>query len=139
MKHFNFLFILFLFIGFSKVKSQENAFLGTDNPAKCENIKEGKFLRVGYPVTEWVMTVKDNIQTEYYNDGKDYVKSRLEFVDDCHYKVIITAKSDENYPVKLGETVLNEITETDRNFIKLKSEYNNKTFDVILNKIEGNN
>lgn len=123
-------------MSFSKLKSQQNIFLTSDNPTKCQNIKAGKFLRVDMPIDKWVMTVQDNIQTEYYNDGKDYVRSRMDFADDCSYKVTIIAKSDENYPVKLGEVMVNRILETDRNFLKLTSEYNNKTSEFILSKVE---
>lgn len=123
-------------MSFSKLKSQQNIFLTSDNPTKCQNIKAGKFLRVDMPIDKWVMTVQDNIQTEYYNDGKDYVRSRMDFADDCSYKVTIIAKSDENYPVKLGEVMVNRIVETDRTFLKLTSEYNNKTSEFILSKVE---
>jgi hypothetical protein len=136
MKNLNFFLIVLLCFSFSKLKSQQNIFLTSDNPTKCQNIKAGKFLRVDMPIDKWVMTVQDNIQTEYYNDGKDYVRSRMDFADDCSYKVTIIAKSDENYPVKLGEVMVNRILETDRNFLKLTSEYNNKTSELILSKVE---
>ncbi len=136
MKHLNTLLIVFFCMGFSKLKSQQNMFLTSDNPTNCQIIKAGKFLRVDMPIDKWVMTVQDNIQTEYYNDGKDYVRSRLDFVDNCSYKVTIIGKSDENYPVKLGEVMVNRIIETDRNFLKLTSEYNNKTSEFILSKVE---
>ncbi|EJL70504.1 hypothetical protein, partial [Chryseobacterium populi] len=71
--------LMLLLLGFTELKSQEkNIFLSPDQPAKCEKLKQGKFLRVGYPIETWFMTIKDNVQTEYYNDGKDYIKSRLE-------------------------------------------------------------
>ena len=38
-----------------------------DNPPKCANIKEGKFTRPNYPEAIWYMTIKDNVQTEYFN------------------------------------------------------------------------
>jgi hypothetical protein len=60
----------------------------------------------------------------------------MDFADDCSYKVTIIAKSDESYPVKLGEVMVNRILETDRNFLKLTSEYNNKTSEFILSKVE---
>ncbi|ASK29479.1 hypothetical protein CEY12_04885 [Chryseobacterium sp. T16E-39] len=135
MKHLNIVLLVLLCLSFSQVKSQQNMFLTSDKPAKCQNIKTGKFVRIDAPIDEWVMVVQDNVQTEYYNNGKDYVKSRLDFVDDCSYKVTIIAKSNEDYPVKLGEVMVNRILETDRNFIKLTSEYNNKTSEFILSKV----
>jgi hypothetical protein len=60
-----------------QVKSQKTEQKKPDNPVKCTNIKEGKFLRANYPESIWHMTIKDNIQTEYFNNGKDYIKSTL--------------------------------------------------------------
>jgi len=136
MKHLNIVLIVLLCFSFSKLKSQQNMFLSTDKPAKCQNIRSGKFLRVDFPIDKWVMTVQDNTQTEYYNDGKDYIKSHLDFVDDCSYKVTVIGKSDEKNPIKLGEVMVNRIMETDRGFIKLTSEYNNKTSEFILSKVD---
>lgn len=138
MKHLNFLLITFLLAGFTEVKSQGNTFI-SDEETKCTNMKEGKFLRVDTPVTEWVMVIKDNVQTEYFNDGKDYVRSRLEFVDDCNYRSIVVAKSNEENPVKLGEVKINKIVATERNLIKILSECDHKTTELILDKVESNN
>ncbi|EJL68188.1 hypothetical protein, partial [Chryseobacterium populi] len=61
------------------------------------------------------------------------------FVDDCNYKVVITEKSDESHPIKLGEVLINRVVETDHNFIKIESEYNNDTFEFVFDKVEENN
>lgn len=136
MKNLNIVLIVLFCLNFSKLKSQQNMFLTSDSPAKCQNIKSGKFVRIDTPIDQWVMIIEDNTQTEYYNDGKDYVKSHLDFVDDCSYKVTVIGKSDEKYPVKLGEVMVNRILETDRSFIKLRSEYNTKSSEFVLSKVE---
>lgn len=137
MKHFNFLLIASLLLfTFTEVKCQINNSFISDEVTKCENIKEGKFLQQGVPITRWVMTVKDNVQTEYYNEGKDYVRSRLEFIDDCNYKVIVVAKSDEKNPAKLGQVAINKIVATERNLIKIMSECDHKTTEFVFDKVE---
>ncbi|REC65971.1 hypothetical protein DRF59_14375 [Chryseobacterium flavum] len=105
-----------------------------DNPVKCTNIKEGKFLRLNYPQSIWYMTVKDNIQTEYFNGGKDYIKSTLVFVDDCNYKAIVMEKSDKNDPAQIGDVFNNKIIATQDNLIKVNMKIENSQFDVIYVK-----
>ncbi|KMQ64994.1 hypothetical protein ACM46_12400 [Chryseobacterium angstadtii] len=118
----------------SQAKSQDTEFGKPDKPAKCKNIRSGKFLRANYPEGIWYMTIKGNTQTEYFNNGKDYIKSTLVFVDDCNYKVIVLEKSDKNDPMQVGDVVNNTIVETQDNLIKLHSKIGNDQFEVIYVK-----
>lgn len=118
----------------SQAKSQQTAFEKPDQPAKCKNIRDGKFLRANYPEGIWYMTVKENVQTEYFNNGKDYIKSTLVFVDDCNYKAIVLEKSDKNDPVQVGDVFNNKIVETQDNVLKVQSKIDNSQFEVIYIK-----
>ena len=109
-----------------------------DSPAKCSNIKEGTFLRTNYPKNLWYMTVKNNVQTEFYNDGKDYIKSTVVFVDDCNYKVIVLEKTEQNNPIKVGDVYNNEVIATQDNYIKINSQLNGEQFDLVLMKVKEN-
>jgi hypothetical protein len=106
-----------------------------DNPVKCSNIKEGTFLRINYPKNLWYMTVKDNVQTEYYNDGKDFIKSSMVFIDDCNYKVIVLEKSEKDNPVKIGDVYSNKIYASQDNFLRIESAVNGDKYDLPLEKI----
>ncbi|WP_312991923.1 hypothetical protein [Chryseobacterium flavum] len=124
-----------LLLAASQVQSQQKIEQKkVDNPVKCTNIKEGKFLRLNYPQSIWYMTVKDNIQTEYFNGGKDYIKSTLVFVDDCNYKAIVMEKSDKNDPAQIGDVFNNKIIATQDNLIKVNMKIENSQFDVIYVK-----
>nr|WP_315032242.1 hypothetical protein [uncultured Chryseobacterium sp.] len=105
-----------------------------DNPPKCTHIKEGKFLRVSYPESVWYMVVKDNVQTEYFNNGKDYIKSTLVFVDDCNYKVTITEKSDPNDPAQIGDVFNNKIVATQDNLVRVNMKIESSQFDIVYIK-----
>ncbi|MEF9478109.1 hypothetical protein OWR28_10780 [Chryseobacterium sp. 1B4] len=107
-----------------------------DNPPKCGNIKEGKFVRPNYPEEIWHMTIKDNIQTEYLNNGKDYIKSTLVFVDDCNYKVIVMEKSDKNNPAQIGDVFNNKIVATQDNLLKVNTKIEGTQFDVVYVKVK---
>ncbi|WP_415327439.1 hypothetical protein [Chryseobacterium sp. MMS23-Vi53] len=105
-----------------------------DNPTKCANIKEGTFLRTNYPKNLWYMTVKDNVQTEFYNDGKDHIKSSMVFVDDCNYKLIVLEKTEKDNPIAIGDVFSNKIVATQDNYIKIQSELKGENYDIILMK-----
>ena len=107
-----------------------------DNPTKCSNIKEGTFLRSNYPQNLWYMTVKDNVQTEYFNDGKDFIKSTLVFIDDCNYKSIVLEKTDATNPIKVGDVFSNMILATQDNYLKIQTKIDQDQFDLVLIRVK---
>lgn len=119
-----------------QVKSQKTEQKKPDNPVKCANIKEGKFLRANYPESIWHMTIKDNIQTEYFNNGKDYIKSTLVFIDDCNYKSIVMEKSDKNDPAQIGDVFNNKVIATQDNLLKINIKIEGSKFDVVYIKVK---
>ncbi|SFM98122.1 hypothetical protein SAMN05421594_0074 [Chryseobacterium oleae] len=137
MKHLKIGAAALCMVVFSQAKSQKTAVVGkSDEPAKCKNIREGKFLRQNYPEGIWYMTIKDNIQTEYFNNGKDFIKSTLVFVDDCNYKAIVLEKSDKNDPVQVGDVFNNQVIETQDNLLKIQSRIEKNKFEVIYVKVK---
>ncbi|AZA76729.1 hypothetical protein EG347_03950 [Chryseobacterium sp. G0186] len=120
----------------SQVKSQQTEQKKPDNPVKCSNIKEGNFLRANYPESIWHMTIKDNVQTEYFNNGKDFIKSTLVFVDDCNYKAIVMEKSDKNDPAQIGDVLNNKVVATQDNLLKVNIKIEGSQFDVVYIKVK---
>ncbi|KPE50698.1 hypothetical protein [Chryseobacterium indologenes] len=125
-----------LMLAFSKAGAQSADFSKPDKTAQCKNLKEGKFLRENYPEVIWYMTVKDNVQTEYFNNGKDFIKSTLVFVDDCNYKAIVTEKSDKNDPVQIGDVFSTKIMQTQGNFLKVQTKIENNQFELTYIKVK---
>lgn len=134
MRTYSFLLIALIFFS-SNLKSQEH-FLLPDSPTKCHLIKEGKFIREGESAKKWNIVIKKDSQREYTNNGKDYIKYKIEFLDDCTYKTTVTGKSDGKNPIRIGDVITNKIIETDHQFIKISSQYFNKTDEIILEKVE---
>ncbi|MDM1554804.1 MULTISPECIES: hypothetical protein [Chryseobacterium] len=120
----------------AQVKSQQTEQKKPDNPTKCANIKEGKFLRINYPESLWYMIIKDNVQTEYFNDGKDHIKSTLVFVDDCNYKSIVIEKSDKNDLIQIGDVFNNKVVATQDNLLKVNTKIAGSEFNVVYIKIK---
>ena len=134
-----------VFLGFFKVEAQKQETKTIqkevpkskqiDNPTKCANIKEGTFLRTNYPKNIWYMTVKDNVQTEYQNDGKDYVKSSMVFIDDCNYKLMVLEVKGDDMRVKVDDVFTNKIVATQDNYLKIESKIAGDKYDLILMKV----
>jgi len=136
MNHLKIASAAVLMLLFSQAKSQKTTFEKPDQPVKCKNIRDGKFLRANYPQGIFYMTIKDNIQTEYFNNGKDYIKSTLVFVDDCNYKTIVLEKTEKNDPVQVGDVFNNKIVETQDNLLKIQSKVENNQFQIIYVKVK---
>ena len=134
MRIYSFLFIILIFFS-SKVKSQEH-FLLPDSPTKCHLMRGGKFIKEGESAKKWNIIIKKDSQREYTNNGKDYIKYKVEFLDDCTYKTTVTGKSDGKNAIRIGDVITNKIIETDHQFIKISSQYFNKTDEIILEKLE---
>ncbi|MGH1517364.1 hypothetical protein [Chryseobacterium sp. JK1] len=120
----------------AQVQSKDKETKKTDTPVKCANLKEGKFLNPNYPEAIWYMTIKDNIQTEYFNSGKDYIKSTVVFLDDCNYKRIVMEKSDKNDPIQLGDVFNSKIVATQDNLLKVAITFEGSQFDVVYVKVK---
>lgn len=137
MKHLKILAagVLFLMTAV-QVQAQKTEEKKPDNPAKCAHIREGRFLRANYPEAIWHMIIKDNVQTEYFNNGKDYIKSTLVFVDDCNYKAIVLEKSDKNDPAQIGDVFNNKVVATQDKLIKVSSKIEGSEFDMVYIKVK---
>ncbi|MCU7616716.1 hypothetical protein NZ698_05865 [Chryseobacterium sp. PBS4-4] len=134
MKAYTILAIIFIFSS-SKMKSQEH-FLLPDNPAKCHLIKEGKFIKEGDSAKKWNIVIKKDSQREYFNNNKDYIKYKIEFLDNCTYKATVTAKTDGKYPMRIGDVITYKVVETDHQFLKIETVNYNKTEEIILERVE---
>lgn len=120
----------------TQIQAQATGQKKPDNPPKCTNIKEGTFVRPNYPEAIWYMTIKDNVQTEYFNNGKDFIKSTLVFVDDCNYKAIVLEKSDKNDPAQIGDVFNNKILATQDNILKVNTKIEGTQFDIVYVKVK---
>lgn len=96
--------ILFLTIGASSfaqtVTTCQDALFGT---FKAENDID----KTAYIV------VDEAYFTEYSNDGKDFIKSTLEWKGDCEYQLTIKETNIENFQVPVGTQLRVEILEFD--------------------------
>lgn len=148
MNFFKLFSVAILFLGASQFNAQKKTETAqkkavpqqkaVDNPTKCSNIKEGTFLRTNYPKNIWYMSVKDNIQTEYFNDGKEYIKSSMVFIDECNYKLMVLETKTNDNRIKVDDVFTNKVVATRDNYIKIESKIAGDKYDLILVKLKEN-
>lgn len=51
---------------------------------------------------EVIVVFKDNKHVEYHNKKENYIKSDIEWVNDCEYYLIIKESTLPNFPFKMG-------------------------------------
>ncbi len=87
----------------------------------CLILHEGTF-KYGDKDHEVKVVIKGKNHTEYHENGKYVIKSKLEWVNDCEYNMTMTKITIPNFPygvgdvmnVRINEVVGNEIYYTSR-------------------------
>jgi len=128
--------IVILFLLFSSfLSAQEHIFLEPDKVTNCGILKNGKFASINYSPKEYYMIVKDGIQTEYIENGQ-YVKSKMEFLNECEYKTTILEVTIPNYFAKVGDSLTTKILQTECEYIKIKSTMFDKDYEFVYVKMD---
>lgn len=134
--------LLFGFLSFTiSANSQIHWLINQDTTIHCEIIQTGKFINkitdsestLGYYVI-----IKDGYATEYVENGKYFVKSKIKFENPCKYESTIVENTIPNYNVKIGDKIYTEIIETalaDK-LIKIKSKMSGDWQTFVWEKIE---
>ena len=76
-----------------------------EKPVDCKILKNCKLLYVAEPSTADYVLINNNKHTEYLQNGKYYIKSDLNWVDDCEYNATITEITVPDFPFKTGEVM----------------------------------
>src|SRR5215203_4699797 len=70
----------------------------------CSILNEGAF-KYGDIEEEIRVEIKGNNHTEYHDGGKYMIKSKLEWVNDCEYNMIMTKITIPNFPYRKGDVM----------------------------------
>lgn len=95
-----YLTFLFSFIGIS-VYSQD-----------CKILHRGKF-KYGTEKEEVKVEIKGEDHTELHESGKYFIKSKIEWVNDCEYNMTMTEVTIPNFPYTPGDVMnvkINKVT-----------------------------
>lgn len=55
------------------------------------------------------VTINDSIHTEYIEDGKYYIKSKLEWINKCEYNATVTESTWPKFNLPIGEVLNSKI------------------------------
>lgn len=128
--------IIILFLLFSNVLIAQNSiFLDPDKEPNCEIFKNGKFASISYSPKEYYMIVNNGIQIEYIETGQ-YVKSKMEFINECEYKTTILEVTIPDYFAKTGDFLTTKILQTQCEYIKVKSIMFGKEYEFVYIKMD---
>ena len=133
MKNYSLLILLFVCI---LSKSQNvHILLEPDNPANCSIMKQGKFRDFNYDEKDYYMIMNDSIQIEYLENGKKYMRSKVDWLSDCKYKLTTIENTTNNTYFSMGDSTFVEIIETQQEKIKLRAIFKGDTAEALYIKI----
>src|SRR5215208_4865150 len=76
---------------------------------QCSILKQGKFKYLDAEDKTAYLEIKDNKQVEYYQSGKYYIKSDIEWVSACVYELTLTEKTLPDITFKEGDKLTMEV------------------------------
>ncbi len=123
-------FIMFFNLSFSQNLIQ------TDSISRdCKILHEGTFV---YDTGEKLIKVviQGNRHIEYHNGGKYYIKSKIEWVNDCEYNMTMLENNIPNFPYRPGDVMNVKIDKVEGNKIYYTSTVKGERWNGILVKIK---
>lgn len=104
-----FLFVLFLTTIISLAQSNQNI--------DCKILKNIKLKYTDNPDKTAYLTISGNKHVEYLESGKYFIKSDLEWLNDCEYNAKMTEITLPEFPFKAGEIMNVKFENNEGNFI----------------------
>ena len=112
--------------GFTNISTVEN---------QCEIMHNGTFY-YGNSTKEVKVVIKGNNHTEYHNNGKYIIKSKLDWVSDCEYNMTMKKVTIPNFPFKVGDVMNVKIDKVEENNIYYTSTVNGQSWNGKFTKRE---
>ena len=92
-----------------------------------------KYLEAEDPTAYFVIT--DTSHTEYYRNGKYHIKSRMKWVSDCKYSLIMFENTVPDFPFNIGDKLLVTINKVENDIIYYTSEIKGSKWETSVRKI----
>ena len=108
-------------------------FIGGKMEQDCTVLKNNSFV---YKLAKQDVLVEfgENSHAEYHQEGKYYIKSKVEWISDCEYNLIIEDVTLPNFPFKLGSRLHIKITKIKGNRVYYKSSMGGRTWEGKMTK-----
>ncbi|PCI95738.1 MAG: hypothetical protein COB15_11865 [Flavobacteriales bacterium] len=136
-------FIAILFYCSFSASAQIHWLVNSDSIPNCELIKSGKFVNkeTDCKVTpDYYIVYSNGFVTDFVNDGKYYVKSKLTFKSECKWESEIVEVTIPESSIKVGSIIITEVIETATidNLVKIdaRNKGDKEGTILVLQKIE---
>jgi len=101
----------------------------------CEILHEGTFT-YGNSENLVKVIIKGKKHIEYHNNEKYYIKSKLDWVNECEYNMTITKVTLPNFPYKKGDIMNVKIDKVEGDKIYFTSVVKQQSWSGVFTKIE---
>lgn len=135
-------FVLFIFLFSTHLSfSQVHWLVNQDEVADCNLITKGKFINKINETesTEgYYLKIENGFVTEFVENGKYFIKSKIEFTTKCSYTLTVIENTIPNYNISIGTKIYTEILETASSdkLIKIRSKMDSDWQIFVLQKIK---
>lgn len=117
-----FLFVLCLTSAISLAQSNEKI--------DCKILKNIKLKYTDNPDKTAYLTISGNKHVEYLEGGKYFIKSDLEWLNDCEYNAKMTEITLPNFPFKAGEIMNVKFENIEGNFMTGRAMVRGSSFPI---------
>lgn len=101
----------------------------------CAILKEGTFTyRSGKQ--DVIVIFKGNKHVEYHNDREHFIKSDIEWINDCEYNLIIQESTLPDFPFKMGTKMHIVVNRVRGKKVYYTSSLGGRSWDGRLTKIK---
>lgn len=76
-----------------------------DKLLDCKTLQNAKLKYADAPNRTDYVVIKNNKHVEYLENGKYYIKSNLDWINECEYNATMTEITLPNFPFKVGEVM----------------------------------
>ncbi len=92
-----------------------NTSFAQSNSKACQKIQDGTYYELGESETESYYIFEGEWMYEYTNHGKDFIKSKINWENDCTYTLTYTSSTISNLGIEPGTMLRVQITAVEGN------------------------
>ncbi|HKX86357.1 MAG TPA: hypothetical protein VJL37_06775 [Flavobacterium sp.] len=124
MKLFKSIALLFVLSIGTATYAQSNA------TPDCKQLKHIKLSYVTAPNENSYVIIEENKHTEYVDNSKYFIKSDLNWINDCEYKATLVETTIPDFPLKPGVVMNVKFEKIENGIVSGKAIINGETFEV---------
>lgn len=101
----------------------------------CKDLHKGTFI-YGDSEDEIKVVIKGKKHIEYHDNGKYFIKSKLDWIDDCSFNMTMKKVTIPNFPFGKGDVMNVQVDKIENNQIYYTANVKDISWDGILIKVK---